>query len=175
VAEYRGYGSSTGRPSLGTFLGDAHRTLDELKALLAAEKRSGTVVAMGRSLGSAPAIELASARPADVAGLIVESGFARIVPLLELIGVPAGRLGITEAHGPRSEQKMALVRVPTLILHAENDEIIPIRDAELLHAAGADPGKILFRVPDAGHNDISHRAGSAYFDRIRELLARLPR
>lgn len=175
VAEYRGYGPSTGEPSLLTFLPDAHRTLDELKTLLAAEGRSGRVVVMGRSLGSAPAIELAAARPDDVSGLIVESGFARIVPLLELVGVPARRLGITEEHGPRSEAKMASIALPTLILHAEEDEIIPIRDAELLHAASGDPGKVLLRVPRAGHNDISHRAGRAYFDRIRELLARLPR
>ncbi|HUT78336.1 MAG TPA: alpha/beta fold hydrolase [Polyangia bacterium] len=175
VAEYRGYGPSTGEPSLRTFLGDAHRTLDELKTLLAAEGRPAPVVVMGRSLGSAPAIELASARPSEVAGLVVESGFARIVPLLELIGVPAGRLGITEDHGPQNERKMAKVEAPTLILHAEEDEIIPIRDAELLHAASRDPGVVFFRVPGAGHNDIQHRAGPAYFERIRELLARLPR
>jgi pimeloyl-ACP methyl ester carboxylesterase len=175
VAEYRGYGPSTGRPSLGTFLGDAHHTLDELKALLAAEKRSERVVIMGRSLGSAPAIELAASRPADISALVVESGFARVVPLLELIGVPAGRLGITEKHGPQSEAKMARISMPTLILHAEDDEIIPIGDAELLAAASADPGIVFFRVPRAGHNDIQHRAGPAYFERIRELLARLPR
>lgn len=175
VAEYRGYGPSTGEPSLQTFLADAHRTLDELRALLAAEGRSGKVVVMGRSLGSAPAVELAAARAEDVSGLIVESGFARIVPLLELIGVPARRLGITEEHGPGSEAKMARISLPTLIMHAEEDEIIPIGDAELLSAASADPGKVLFRVPRAGHNDISHRAGRAYFDRLRELLARLLR
>jgi len=172
VAEYRGYGPSTGEPSLLTFLPDAHRTLAELKTLLAAEGRSGKVVVMGRSLGSAPAIELAAARAEEVSGLIVESGFARIVPLLELIGVPAERLGITEEHGPRSEAKMASIALPTLIMHAEEDEIIPIRDADLLFAASADPAKVLLRVPHAGHNDISHRAGKAYFDRIRELLSR---
>jgi len=171
IAEYRGYGPSSGRPLLTTFLGDAHASLDEMLTL--APSSDSSVVVMGRSLGSAPAIELASARPGDIAGLIVESGFARVVPLLELLGVPATRLGISEDHGPASERKMATVCQPTLILHAENDEIIPIRDAELLSGACADPDHEFRRVPNAGHNDIQSRAGVSYFEAIRRLLARL--
>ncbi len=172
VAEYRGYGPCTGTPSISNFLPDAHRTLDEFKAILKKENRTGPIVIMGRSLGSAPAIELASSRQDELAALIIESGFARIVPLLELIGVPARGMGIKEEHGPRSEEKMGKVSLPTLILHAENDEIIPIRDAELLHAANKDPGKVFYRVPAAGHNDIQIRAGATYFEKIKELLGR---
>ncbi|MCP4599412.1 MAG: alpha/beta hydrolase [Proteobacteria bacterium] len=173
VAEYRGYGPSTGKPSIHSFLTDAHRTLDEFKALLEKEGRRGPIVVMGRSLGSGPAIELAANRTKELAGLIIESGFARVVPLLELIGIPAGDLGITEDHGPRNQEKMGTVSLPTLILHAEDDEIIPIADAELLHAANKDPSKVFFRVPRAGHNDIQMRAGDAYFKHIRDLLARI--
>jgi alpha-beta hydrolase superfamily lysophospholipase len=173
VAEYRGYGSSTGHPSLRTFLGDAARSLDEAKRLLAADGRTGPVVVMGRSLGSAPAIDLAASRPADVKGLVVESGFARMVPLLELLGIPARRLGVTEADGPQNERKMGAVTVPTLVMHAEEDRIIPIADADLLLAACKDPKKAFVRVPGAGHNDIQLRAGVAYFDAIRALLARV--
>jgi hypothetical protein len=128
---------------------------------------------MGRSLGSAPAIELAASRPADVKGLVIESGFARMVPLLELLGVPARRLGMTEADGPDNGRKMAAVTVPTLILHAQEDRIIPIEDADILFAACRDPGKAFLRVPGAGHNDIQSRAGAAYFEAIRALLARV--
>lgn len=165
IAEYRGYGPSTGHPSLGTFLDDARATLDAMDG--------APVVVMGRSLGSAPAIELASACADRVAALIVESGFARILPLLELLGVPATGLGITEEHGPGNLRKMATVSQPTLILHAEHDEIISIRDAELLHGASADPDHEFVRVPNAGHNDIQMRAGASYFEAIGRLLARL--
>ena len=170
IAEYRGYGPSTGTPSLSTFLEDAHSSLDEVKRLV---PDGGPILVMGRSLGSAPAIELASARSDDLAGLIVESGFARIVPLLELLGVPATRVGITEEHGPGSLDKMARVTLPTLILHAEYHEIIPIRDAELLDGACADPDHEFVRVPNAGHNDIQMRAGASYFEAIGRLLGRL--
>lgn len=173
VAEYRGYGPSTGTPSLSTFLKDAHRTLDELLALLAKEQRTGSIVVMGRSLGSAPAIELAANRAQELSGLIIESGFARLVPLLELVGVPARTLGVKEEHGPGNQKKMSLIALPTLIMHAEDDEIIPIEDAVLLNQASGDPERIYFTVPRAGHNDIQARAGETYFERIAEILKRI--
>jgi alpha-beta hydrolase superfamily lysophospholipase len=173
VAEYRGYGPCTGQPSVNTFLADAHQTFDELKNLLKKKGRKGPIVIMGRSLGSAPAIELAASRPGEIAGLVIESGFARIVPLLALIGLRVRELGITEDHGPRNLKKMGTIALPTLIIHAENDEIIPISDAELLHEANRDEHKVFFRVSGAGHNDIQFRAGAAYFDHIRRFLDRV--
>lgn len=173
VAEYRGYGPCGGTPSLSTFLSDAHASFEETRRILTAEKRSQKLVVMGRSLGSAPAIELAASRSGELAGLIVESGFARIVPLLELLGIPTSSLGIDESHGPRSAEKIGRTTLPTLIMHAENDQIIPIADGEALFAASKDPDKTFLRVAGAGHNDISFVAGATYFDAIEELLARI--
>ena len=127
---------------------------------------------MGRSLGSAPAIELASTRSDEVRGLIIESGFARMVPLLELIGIPARELNITEEDGPENQKKMSEITMPTLVLHAEQDTIISIADGELLYKANKDPEKVFIRVPNAGHNDIQVRAGRAYFAAISDLFAR---
>lgn len=172
IGEYRGYGPSGGQPSLETFLPDALATFDEARRLLRNAGQVGPLIVMGRSLGSAPAIEIAHARAAEVAGLIIESGFARIVPLLELIGVPARQLGISEQAGPRNLDKMAGIGLPTLILHAERDEIIPFEDAELLYAACQDADKRLHRVPNAGHNDIQFKAGPAYFEQIHALIGR---
>jgi hypothetical protein len=170
IGEYRGYGPSSGTPSLLTFLSDAHPTMDAARALL---EPDAALLVMGRSMGSAPAIELAATRGEELAGLIVESGFARVVPLLELIGLPARQLGIREEHGPRSGEKMARIGLPTLIIHAEQDEILPIEEADLLFEACADPGKAFLRVPHAGHNDIQTRAGESYFEAIGSLLARI--
>lgn len=173
VGEYRGYGPCTGQPSFDTFLQDAHQTLDECRSLLEKSGHPGPLVVMGRSLGSAPAIELASSRAQDLAGLIIESGFARAVPLLELVGVPARSLGLTEEHGPRNLEKMKKASLPTLIMHAEMDQIIPFEEAGLLRDASPDSQKQFFPVPQAGHNDIQIRAGAAYFDQIRSLLERI--
>ena len=173
VAEYRGYGPSTGKPSFETYLPDAHGSLDRVKAVLRDKGYTGPVAVMGRSLGSAPAIDLASTRPGEVSALIVESGFADVVPLLELLGLPARALGITEAHGPQNRAKMERISLPTLILHAELDYIIPISDGERLFEACQDPKKAFLRVPAAGHNDIQMAAGAEYFSYIEHLLARI--
>lgn len=95
----------TGGSSLRALFADAHAALDETVRLLAAGGGRAPIVAMGGSLGSAPAIELAASRPGDVAALVVESGFARIIPLLGLLGVPACRCGVTKEHGPRNLEK----------------------------------------------------------------------
>ncbi|MEI7893669.1 MAG: alpha/beta hydrolase, partial [Myxococcales bacterium] len=143
VADYRGYGLSTGKPTWKTLLPDAIHLLMELQKVLATRGFAGPVLVMGRSLGSAPAIHLASQPELQLAGLIVESGFAAMVPLLELMGVPARRLGVTEEMGPANLEKMRRVNRPTLILHAEQDDLIPIRDAELLYEVSPDVGKEL--------------------------------
>jgi pimeloyl-ACP methyl ester carboxylesterase len=172
VADYRGYGLSTGKPTWKTLLPDATYLLMELQKVLAIRGFAGPVLVMGRSLGSAPAIHLASQPELQLAGLIVESGFAAMVPLLELMGVPARRLGVTEEMGPANLEKMRRVNRPTLILHAEQDDLIPIRDAELLYEVSPDVGKELLRVPFAGHNDILARAGRTYHQAIARLLRR---
>jgi uncharacterized protein len=173
AGEYRGYGPSTGAPSVQTFGQDAHKTLDQVIALRAEQQRRGPLLVMGRSLGSAPAIELAAHRSSDLDGVIIESGFARIVPLLEICGVPAQSLCVTEQWGPRNLEKMGTVSLPLLILHAEQDQIIPIEDAELLHAAARDPDRTFVRIPHAGHNDIQIQAGASYFEHIGRLLTRV--
>jgi pimeloyl-ACP methyl ester carboxylesterase len=175
VAEYRGYGPSAGEPSIGNILADAQRSLDEALRLLEADGRSTDLVVMGRSLGSAPAIDLAATREDEIAGLVVESGFARILPLLELLGINPEASGITEEHGPQNAEKIARVRAPTLIIHAENDMIISFEDAGILLDRSGDPEKRLVRVPRAGHNDIQLVAGRAYFEAIGELLERTAR
>ena len=173
IAEYRGYGPSSGSPHLLTFLEDAHGCLDEVRRRFAGAARGEKIVVMGRSLGSAPAIELVATRGSELSGLIVESGFAQVVPLLQLIGVPAAQLGITEDHGPRSEAKMAQVSLPTLVMHAENDEILPFEEGERLFDACGDPDKTFFPVAHAGHNDIQYVAGDAYFEAIAQLMKRI--
>jgi pimeloyl-ACP methyl ester carboxylesterase len=68
LAEYRGYGASTGKPQLG-------RMLDDVAAVLRAAGRPETLVVFGRSVGSLFALE-AVARCPTVAGLVLESAIA---------------------------------------------------------------------------------------------------
>ena len=58
--DYRGYGKSTGVPTVSAMMRDCHAIYEYACELLSAPARSGPLVVMGRSLGSAPAIESAS-------------------------------------------------------------------------------------------------------------------
>ena len=76
IADFRGYGKSSGTPTLRASLEDSHVILDYL---LAEKVLKNKICVMGRSLGSAPTIELCSKR-SDIQGCILESGYADPIP-----------------------------------------------------------------------------------------------
>jgi pimeloyl-ACP methyl ester carboxylesterase len=151
--DYRGYGRSTGRPSVSTMIADAHQIYGFVKAKLKKDGYTGPMILMGRSLGSASVLELAAAYPDEIDGLIIESGFAHTVPLLQLLGVDVKGLGLDEER-LRQTEKIAAYAGPTLIIHGVYDHIIPFSDAEdLLSASGAED-KHLLRIDGANHNNV---------------------
>jgi hypothetical protein len=172
AVDYRGYGQSTGAPTVSAMVQDAHRVLHWVLAWLAGEDRTGHLVVMGRSLGSVSAIELAASEEA-VAGLIVESGIAQTLPLLGLLGLDAQALGIAEADGFGNLEKIARVQKPTYILHAQHDRIIPIRLAEELQSVCGARSKEFQMIPGADHNNILALTGTLYFQAIKQFLKRV--
>jgi fermentation-respiration switch protein FrsA (DUF1100 family) len=171
--DYRGYGASTGRPTFSSMMRDAQAAYEFLASWLRERGYGGPLVAMGRSLGSAPAVDIAFRNPEAVAGLIVESGFSRILPLLSLMGIddPA----ITEEDGPLSVEKIKRIARPTLIIHAEYDRIISFAEGEELYEASGSAEKRLLRIPNAGHNDIFQEGMEAYLDAVRGFMERIDR
>ncbi|MBW2263031.1 MAG: alpha/beta hydrolase [Deltaproteobacteria bacterium] len=172
-ADFRGYGKSTGSPSMRGLVKDAHPVLDAVLHLLAERGHTGPLVVMGRSLGSASAIELASSRGDDVAGLVIESGFARTLPLLGLLGITVSFLGLDHVEGDDNEDKMSRVEVPVLLLHADGDMIVPFWHAERNHEHAAASDKLLVTIPDADHNTIIARGGELYWGSIARFLSAL--
>ncbi|MDH3801161.1 MAG: hypothetical protein OEU80_03635, partial [Deltaproteobacteria bacterium] len=66
----------------------------------------------------------------------------------------------------------------TLIIHGQNDDIIPPKDADILLANSGTMTKQLLLAPGCGHNDILLLYGEAYFKtigRFAEMLKRLKR
>jgi pimeloyl-ACP methyl ester carboxylesterase len=173
AVDYRGYGKSTGNPSVTSMLGDAHTILDTTKEWLKSTGHTGPLFIMGRSLGSAAAIELASSHSEDVAGLIIESGFATTLPLLMTLGLDVGELGITEEDGFRNVRKISTITKPTLIIHGQHDEIIPVNSAAILQAECAARSKELQVVPGASHNTIIAQTGEMYFSVIKRFINKI--
>ena len=168
--DYRGYGRSTGKPAVTAMMRDCHVIFDFLRDWLRVRGYSGPIIVMGRSLGSASAFELASHYGEQIDGLIVESGIAYVGTLLQLLGVSFDILGIREEDGFRNIDKIRAFSKPTLVIHAENDHIIPFSDGQALYEASMAEHKRFLTIPGANHNDILFRGLSEYMEAIQELV-----
>lgn len=162
VVDYRGYGSSSGTPSVSSMMADCHRILSFWEDRLQGEMFTGPRILMGRSLGSASVLELAAAHAGRIHGLIIESGFAYAAPLLRLLGIDPERIGFDERQGFANLDKIKAYRGPTLIIHAEQDHIIPFSDSRALMKASPAKHKRHVTIAGANHNDILVRGLATY-------------
>lgn len=170
VMDYRGYGMSTGTPTATNLITDAmviYHALDRICNAndLAPVRR----YLMGRSLGSAAALEIASRVPQELAGLIIESGFANTFLLLARLGLRVAGAS-EERDGAGNLAKIGRIATPTLIIHGEEDFLIPISEAEELYRRSAAKQKRLVRISQAGHNDLMVVGLQQYFGAIREFV-----
>lgn len=171
VADFRGYGRSTGRPGVLSMFTDASEVADYFFRWCEKNHRPGPLWIMGRSLGSAPAINLAAEFPDKIKGLVIESGFAHTLPLLQRLGLSPGAFAGQHVRGFSNADTLARFSGPTLILHGEYDQIIPVNHAHDLFESSPAPRKKLHIVEDADHNSIMMVAGRSYFQIIRDFIS----
>lgn len=170
VVEYRGYGWSTGTPLTSTLLPDSNIVFLALKDWLRDHGYTGALVVMGRSLGSASAIDVAVNHSEAICGLIIESGFAKTLPLAKVLGVDLAKMGIAEEQTFNNSSKIAQFTKPTFILHGQYDQLIPLWQAETLQAESGAKSKEFQIVPGADHNSLIVMAGPLYFEVIRKFV-----
>jgi pimeloyl-ACP methyl ester carboxylesterase len=153
-------------------LADAAAIYETTASLLVEhELRARPLFIMGRSLGSAAAIEIARQAGGNIDGLIIESGFAYTLPLLATLGLRWDQERTDETRdGFGNLGKIAQVQVPTLIIHGQDDWLIPVENAHALHELCGAADKRLVTVPGAGHNDLMFTGQAEYFDAIRALV-----
>jgi fermentation-respiration switch protein FrsA (DUF1100 family) len=144
---YRGYAGSSGRPSERGLLQDAAAAY----AFAAARYGADRIVLWGFSLGSGVAVALAAEQP--VGKLILEAPFTSIVDLAaSLLRIFPVRWLIKDQF--HSDQRIARVTAPLLIMHGAQDRTIPLGHGERLFALANQP-KQFVRFPEAGHNDLA--------------------
>ncbi|MEE8419688.1 MAG: alpha/beta fold hydrolase [Dehalococcoidales bacterium] len=171
VVDYRGYGSSGGKPTVTNMLADAHIVLNRFKTKTARDGYNDKLFVMGRSLGSLPALELAFHHQDEISGLIIESGTANnFSQMWSNLGLNQKEPALDEQSLFLNKVKIRQVRIPTLIIHGENDELIPVREGQELYKNSAAPQKKILIIPGAGHNDIMTVKQDLYFDTIGEFI-----
>ncbi len=166
VADYRGYGMSDGNPSCSGIIRDAHPIFKSFVDFINDLGHSGGLYVMGRSLGSAPAIEVAYHYQPQLKGLIVESGFASACRQFARLGVTQLFRDEENPIGFGNDLKIKEIYIPTLIIHGEEDEIIPVEEGEILYTLSKAQNKISMFVPYAGHNDLMDRSLKTYMETI---------
>lgn len=147
---YRGYGGSTGRPSEAALVDDGVALMAE------AATRHRDIVLIGRSLGSGVAMQVAARHPPR--RLVLVTPFDRMAALARhhYPWLPAALL-LHERY--ESIALAPAIRVPTTLVVASRDSIVPPERAHAL--AAAYPAGVVRTVvlEGAGHNDIDSHAG----------------
>lgn len=170
--DYRGYGRSTGRPTVTAMMRDCHFIFDYVKSRLWENEYTGPLIVMGRSLGSTSACELAFHYQDEIDGLVIESGLAYAGPLLRLLGISMEKMGLSEEQGFQNLDKIGSFEKPTLIIHAEYDHIISFSEGQRLFEACPSRDKKLLKILRANHNDIFIHGMNEYMDAVKWLVAR---
>jgi fermentation-respiration switch protein FrsA (DUF1100 family) len=159
--DYQGYGTSQGKPGEKSAYDDEMAAYNYLITNL--KTAPDRVIIFGRSVGSGPALHLATRRP--VAGVILQSPFISAFRVVTRVPVlPFDKF-------PNSKE-IRRVRDPILIIHGERDSIVPIWHGRKLYDLAADP-KQFFAVPRADHNDLDLVAGPSYARAIQSFAASL--
>jgi pimeloyl-ACP methyl ester carboxylesterase len=123
------------------------------------------IALVGRSLGSGVAARLASERPASRLILVTPYDSIQELAARQFPYFPVRWL-LTDKF--ESWRYAPVIRVPTLLLQAERDEVIPGASTERLHAAFARGVASRIVIRGAGHNTISD--SPLYLDSIRSVL-----
>jgi len=126
AVEYPGYGVCPGPCDEAGVVANASAALDFVMQGLN-WPRDGIMI-LGRSLGTGPAVSLAS--KFDVAGLIL------VTPFLSIREVFRGQIGSLADYLKDRFDNMsliALVRSPTLIIHGQKDSLIPCSQGQCLY------------------------------------------
>ena len=148
AVEYRGYGGSSGSPSERGLIADAEAGY----AFAAARYSVSQIVVWGESLGTGVAVALAAEKP--VGRVILEAPFTSAVAVGEkrYWYMPV-RLLMKDQF--RSDERIAKVTAPLLILHGVKDQTVPFAEGEQLFALANKP-KHIVKFLDGGHEDLDN-------------------
>ena len=171
VADFRGYGSSDGKPTISNMIADTHPIFRGFQEIIGIEGFRDSIFVMGRSLGSVPAIETALNYQDRIKGLIVESGAAsNFRRLRDYMGDSSVETASGEESPYLNKVKIRRITKPTLIIHSEYDQIIPVSEGKELYRNSGSRDKKILIIPGAGHNDIMVVDQGTYFNTIEEFI-----
>lgn len=162
IVDYRGYGKSQGHPTEAGLYKDALAAYDTL--IKRSDVNIDKIIAYGVSLGGVVAIDLALKR--KVAALWTESTLTsaadmakRLYPFIPsfLIRIKMDNLN-----------KIAEVNVPKLMIHSQDDSVVPFEMGQQLFDTAREPKT--FMTIQGGHNDGHVQSRDQFMEGMRTFL-----
>lgn len=166
IFDYRGFGRSNGIPSEKGLYNDVLGAYNYLKGR---GYESTDIIVFGRSLGGVVAIFLASLIK-DFRGLIVDSSFSSSQDLsYDLLGFRLPRFIISNKL--ESIKRIKDIKIPKLIIHSENDDLIPFHHGKRLFEMAGAP-KTFLKIKGL-HNTSIRDSKDIYMTGIKKFLKSL--
>lgn len=162
IFDYRGYGRSKGRPSEKGLYRDAEAAYDHLVSQKGVSPER--IILYGESLGGAVALDLAGKRNARA--VITESTLSSTMDTARTI-YPFFPTFLLSSKFDSSE-KIKAIKIPKLIIHSKNDEIIPFSQSIKLIEASPEPKTHLVLM--GSHNTCFLDSRDLYISGINEFL-----
>lgn len=144
---YRGFGASTGSPSEPGLVNDARAAYDWL---IAQGVSPEAIVLVGESLGSGVAVQLAAERTVGAVALEAPYFSAADIASSTYWWLPV-RLLMKDKFD--SFAYIGKVQAPLLIIHGDQDDIIPLGEGQKLFASANEPKHMLV-IPGGTHGSI---------------------
>lgn len=159
LINYRGYGGSSGSPSEAALLEDAVSIFDHLQS------RHESISLIGRSLGTAVATHLASVRRVDK--MVLVTPFDNLVNVAKR-GYPIFPVSLFMKDRYDSVGRVAGIKSTTLVILAENDEIIQRESSDRLISGFESTDVLVEMIDDATHNSVG--STSVYLQLLNDFL-----
>ena len=175
--DYRGYGMSSGSPSVEGLKKDAAGAFETAVNTIAARaenihpEHTHRIFIHGHSMGSLLAGWLVERN--QVNGYVLESPISNVSDwtggLVPFLLKPFIRFDIDPALAQEDNiSRVANIQSPLLIIAGERDEITPVRMAETLYDASGSASRQKIRIPEGGHNDLP--AYELYAEALRSFF-----
>lgn len=153
--DYPGYGISEDAPTEASVNESAEAAWNHLRDTLGVSAER--VIIVGRSVGCGSSLALAQKQ--DHAGLILISPFRSAFQSVTRVPIFFGDMF-------PNEQVITSIHTPLLIIHGENDRVIPCSQGRALFDLSPSENKTWLLLPNCGHNDIFN----VHFDELWEKM-----
>ena len=164
LVSYRGYAKSTGSPSEEGIYIDGRSSIHYAINTLGYRERDITI--LGRSLGSAVAVQVAQHK--QFKGIILVTHFTSGKDMASAMGL--GLFKFLAGNSYNTLERINNLQCPLLIIHGDEDEVVPYQMGKTLFQTYQGKKKMV-TIRNGRHNNLIDVDSELYWDAINEFLS----